>query len=151
MKQTGQKFLSYLILIVFGWVVYREVVGPFFFGATPPAAAKQTELTLQNAERMFRELGGKPGDKPVVVFVTAWCPVCRALEQALQKLAVPYARGDVEQNRTAAMYYQVLTRGRSNGVPLTVVGTRVFLGYDLAGIMATLQSLPAAAEDAQKA
>ena len=138
MREIGSKFVSFLVVILFGWVVFREFIGP-------PAARQglktgsTEQLTLANSERIFLELGGTPGAVPVVVFVTDWCSVCRALEETLRKLQVPFARADVEDNRRAAMYYQVLTRGQTSGVPVTLVGTKLFLGYDMNGIAAALR------------
>ena len=54
---------------------------------------------------------------------------------------IVYVRADVEQDRTAGVYYEALTQGRSNGVPLTLVGTKIFMGYDLNGITAAVKEL----------
>jgi glutaredoxin len=141
-KEVGHKIVAGLILITFSYVIYLEVLHPFF-AALPGSTASQVRYSLQESQRMFEELGGTPGGKPIVVFVTSWCPVCRALEHALKGFEVRYVRADIEKDQTAAVYYQVLTQGRSTGVPLTVVGTKVFVGYDVKGIMGALEVLPA--------
>lgn len=141
-KEIGHKIVAGVILIAFSYVIYLEVLRPFFAGL-PGSSVSQVRYSLQESQRMYEELGGIPGGKPIVVFVTSWCPVCRALEHALKGLQVQYVRADIENNKTALVYYQVLTQGRGNSVPLTVVGTSVFIGYDVQGIIRALEVLPA--------
>ena len=137
-KETGQKLLAAAVLTGFSYAGYQGILQPV---QAAPGQAVEVAYSAADASRMFCDLGGKPGEKPVVVFVTSWCPVCRALEQTLKSMNVPYARGEVEKDQTAALYYQVLTQGRGNGVPLTVVGTKSFIGYDIKGIKSALKEL----------
>lgn len=98
-------------------------------------------LSLAESQKMFSDLGGEVANPPVIVFVTSWCPMCRALEKELTGLAIPYLAVDVEENQRAQEYYRQLLAGRRGGVPLTVVGDTVVLGVRLQPIQAAYQRL----------
>jgi glutaredoxin len=83
-----------------------------------------------NVEQMFRDLGGVSGDVPVMVFTTSWCGVCRALQTALTKKGVRYLPVDIEASLKARSYYEsAIDNAPSHVVPLTVVGTKRFIGF----------------------
>ena len=63
----------------------------------------------------------------VEIFVTAWCPYCRALESFLSSYKVPYIKYDVEHDAKGIEVYQRLGAG---GVPLIRIdGKRVMRGF----------------------
>lgn len=112
----------------------------FFFmqassGSLSVDGAVPQVLTKEESQQMFEQLGGAAGAKPVTMFVTSWCPVCRGLEQELSKRGVDYITVDVEKSRDAALFYQKVTQGASNAVPVTVVGRDVVLGYNASAIL----------------
>ena len=83
---------------------------------------------------MFEQLGGLTGAKPVTMFVTSWCPVCTGLQNELNSLGVQYISVDVEKNRDAALYYAKILKGKTNAVPVTIVGPDVVLGGNASAI-----------------
>ena len=78
---------------------------------------------------------------PVTMFVTSWCPVCTALEKTFKNSNISYAKADVESNRDAMLHYQKLVRGRTAGVPATLVGDELFMGFDTANIVKAIKKL----------
>ena len=78
---------------------------------------------------MFHALGGEPGTPPVTVFLTGWCPYCRALEDDLKRAGVKYAHADIEKNDAAGRYFAEIARELGPGIPVTVVGEKVIQGY----------------------
>jgi len=103
-------------------------------GTLTTSVGTRQVLTKEQSQQMFEQLGGAVGAKPVTMFVTSWCPVCRGLEQELSKRGVNYITVDVEKNRDAALYYAKVTQGKTNAVPVTVVGPDVVRGYNAAAI-----------------
>lgn len=91
--------------------------------------------TIEDARKIYVELGGSPNDKPVVAFVTSWCHYCKSLEKFLKENKIPHVTADVEENEKAAYYFEELTKGRGPGVPKTLVGTHMVDGYNPNGIM----------------
>ena len=112
-------------------------VGIFYARASSGSlsvSGAEAMLTRQESQQMFETLGGLAGSKPVTMFVTSWCPVCRGLEQELEALGINYITVDVEKNRDAAMYYAKILQGKTNAVPVTIVGPDVVLGANAKAI-----------------
>jgi glutaredoxin len=63
----------------------------------------------------------------VVVYSTAWCPVCSRLRDCLQRAEVPFEERDVDASRQAEAEWSQLGGG---GVPVTIVGQRVVYGLN---------------------
>ncbi len=124
-----------------GMGIFGLCLGLMFFRALFSDSQIQSNLTLEQSKTMFQELGGAAEAKPVTVFMTSWCPTCRALEGDLARAGIPFIQVDVEKNQTAMLYYQRITQGQSSGVPLTVVGPSAVLGLDLAAIAKAYKSL----------
>ena len=61
----------------------------------------------------------------LVVYVTSWCPYCKALEAELKAHNIPYIRHDIEADSVAAEEYSRLGGG---GVPLVTVDGRLVDG-----------------------
>jgi glutaredoxin len=69
----------------------------------------------------------RPGnpDGRVIVYSTAWCPVCERLRLCLQRHRVPFEERDVERSARAEAEWDALG---GVGVPLTLAGQRVAHG-----------------------
>lgn len=91
--------------------------------------------TLEDAKKIFVELGGSPQDKPVIAFVTSWCPYCKSLETFLKENNIPYVHADIEKDAKAARYYEELTKYKEPGIPKTLVGTHMIDGFNPQGIL----------------
>lgn len=63
----------------------------------------------------------------VVVYVTEWCPYCRAAREYLDARDVPYTAIDIEASEEAHAAYR--DAGGTGGIPLIVVGQTVMRGY----------------------
>lgn len=71
----------------------------------------------------------------VQIFVVEWCPHCRELEGFLKKNHVQYTRFDIERDVEGRMKYKQLGGG---GVPLVLIGSQVFRGFDETEITSAL-------------
>ena len=91
-------------------------------------------FSLEESQQMYLELGGTAGTKPVTMFTTSWCGVCRGLEKALNAQGIQYLSVDVEKSRPAMLYYQRAVQGKSSAVPVTVIGPDVVMGYNTSAI-----------------
>ena len=67
------------------------------------------------------------GRKKVEIYVTSWCPYCRALEKDLTKRKIRFKRYDIERNNSAKRKFQQIAPG--GGVPVIVIGEQVIRGY----------------------
>jgi glutaredoxin len=140
MKDLGQKLLGVLILALFGFVIFKETIG---FGPSYASLRQVSNgISIADAENMHAELGGQRGQPPVVVFTTSWCGICRALEKGLNQLSLPFVAVDIEKDPSAMRYYQAVTRGKTTGVPVTVVGEQHFVGYQIREIVEAIVALP---------
>lgn len=141
LKRLGQRFLQLSIIGLFLYVAMLEMSGSGLGSGAALTEASGSVLDRAQAQQMFTQLGGSPDKLPVVMFATSWCGVCRALESELSRQGVEFLRVDIERDRNAAYYYERLTRGRSSGVPLTAVGEKVFLGFQLKSILRAVSDL----------
>lgn len=119
---------------VIGGTIFLLCLGLLFLRFLSVEPGLRSTLTVAESRQMFQELGGPPEAKPVTMFVTSWCSVCRALQQQLTAAGISFIHVDVETNREAMLYYQRVTQGQTSAVPVTVVGDRVVLGYNLSEI-----------------
>ena len=142
MKEILKKLFSASCVVIFAFIVYQEVIAPAVRAQS--GALSGTNLTLSESTKMFESFGGEKGEVPVTIFVTSWCSVCKALEATLQNAGVKYARADIENNRDALLYYQKAVQGQTSGVPVTAVGSDVFLGFDTPNIAKAIRALKAA-------
>lgn len=126
-----------LMLSVFVYVVLFKV-----FNINGDSFDISNRITLEESENIFREMGGVEGEKPLTVFVTNWCPSCKALESALKALKISYARAEIERDRSAALYYERVTQRRTSAIPVVLVGTKVFVGFQIEAILAARDEIP---------
>jgi len=63
----------------------------------------------------------------VEIFVTSWCPYCRALEGYLKSKGVPFRRYDIEHDSAGMVKYERLGGG---GVPIATIGATIIRGFD---------------------
>ena len=115
------KIFSYLSIVVFASLIHLEFFTPNV-NAQASQEASSKDISIEESNKIFNEFGGKKGEVPVTMFVTSWCPVCVALEKTFKNAKIDYAKADVESNRDAMLHYQKLVRGRTAGVPATLVG-----------------------------
>ncbi len=129
MGEFKDKLITGLIVCVCLGIFYAKASS----GSLSVSGA-EAMLTRQESQEMFEQLGGPVGEKPVTMFVTSWCPVCRGLEDELKSLGVKHIVVDVEKNRDAAVYYAKILKGKTNAVPVTIVGPDVVLGGNATAI-----------------
>ncbi len=123
-----QKLFTFVLTLACAGMVYMEI-------STDPSEQSNQSGEAKvvpglDGEQMFYDLGGELGATPVVLFVTPWCPVCRALKSELEQRGVSFLLADVEQSEKAYRYYKVVIEQAASGiVPITVVGSTRYLGY----------------------
>ena len=81
----------------------------------------------------------KKANPKVELFITSWCGYCRALEQQMKIMGIPYRRYDIEKDPAGRKIY--LSMGGDGSVPWTRVGTTVIPGYEPDGIYAAYKKL----------
>jgi len=135
-KTLLQKSSSLVIVLLFGFFVYGE------FLAFPEVAKGDSGIIpIERSRTINKALGGTNDTMPITVFVTSWCPLCKALESDLKKKGVDYVVVDIEKNKEGLNYYAQVTQGSTRGVPVAVVGEDVFVGYQEAAINASISKL----------
>ena len=109
---------------------------------TPPPPINKFDFQLErygkpkstpSPER--RSESPRAGSDKVEIYVTSWCPYCRALEQFLIKKRVRFKKNDIEASERARKAYEKLGGG---GVPITTIGSRVIRGFDEAELLQAL-------------
>ena len=66
-------------------------------------------------------------NKRVEVYVTSWCPYCKALEAFLKARDIPYTRYDIEHSSEGIKRYQAMG---ISGIPIIVIDGQVTKGFD---------------------
>jgi glutaredoxin-like YruB-family protein len=69
-------------------------------------------------------------DKKVIVFSTNWCAYCKQVKAYLASKDVAYVEQNIESDEAANREYLQYAGGQFRGVPLTVIGDEVLLGFD---------------------
>jgi glutaredoxin len=85
--------------------------------------------SIDDAKRIFSELGGPEGAKPIVMFTADWCSTCAALSEDLHEAGVSFIKADIEKDPDGERFYELILGRGGETVPLTMVGTRSYLGY----------------------
>ncbi len=146
-QNTGvtQKAFTVLLTLACAGMVYLEVSGDpaATLNQSGVYASEHVPVPGLDSEKMFHDLGGAYGDEPVVLFVTPWCGVCRALEAELKKRNLPFLIADVEKSKEAYRYYKIVIEQAPSGiVPITVVAGRRFLGFVPDEIEQAIKTIP---------
>ncbi|MDD1670063.1 MAG: glutathione S-transferase N-terminal domain-containing protein, partial [Methanomicrobiales archaeon] len=64
----------------------------------------------------------------VRVYTTKQCPYCRMVKAYLERRKIPFAEIDVSSDAKAAA--EMIELSGQNGVPVTVAGDRIIVGFD---------------------
>ncbi len=78
--------------------------------------------------------------KPIILFVTSWCGVCRSLEKKLKAEKLQFTVVDIEKDKNAEAFYLSLMGPKRGPIPVTLVGSQVFIGDQSRAIIATSRS-----------
>lgn len=98
-----------------------------------PVAAAPAAPTPVPPQRLSAD--GKP---EVVLYVTEWCPYCRAAREYMAAEDIPHRIVDIEKDTTGAQEYVAL--GGDGGIPLVAVGTNVMKGWSPEGARGMLDA-----------
>jgi len=63
----------------------------------------------------------------VIVLTTDWCPSCKQLKILLRDSDIRYTEMDVEKSWSGHWAFRAV---KAQGVPVTIVGSRVFYGFN---------------------
>jgi len=108
----------------------------------PLAGTETREVPIEISRQIASELGLGVDADPVVVFTTPYCPGCKALENFLNKKGIQYYKADIGQDPAARRGFEALVAGGwSGGVPQTLVGTKVIIGYKPREIFSSIKEL----------
>ena len=77
------------------------------------------------------------GEAGVTVYVTEWCPYCRATQEYLDARGVAYRAVDIESSEEA--YGEYAREGGTGSIPLIVVGEERMQGFQEAALEGLLQ------------
>lgn len=129
--------------LIAGGLIFATLMFFYFRVSSQPVRSANwfAEVTAQESERIFTDLGGKLGQKPIVVFETAWCSVCKAVRASMDKKLIPHIAVNIEDNEKARLHYMSLLAGRQGGVPLSLIGTKAVMGYRWANIEKAFKDL----------
>lgn len=110
--------------------VYRD---SDFDPAPPPAPAPPagSKKTANSEMRTTAPAPAKPAGKvrftgAIEMYVTDWCPSCKAAEKYISSKNYPVVKYDIEKDKSAQRRYQELG-GR--GVPLILIGSQRMSGF----------------------
>ena len=103
---------------------------------------KKAKTPSPRAEKLQR---AAPHEQPaattsrprVEIFVTSWCPYCRALEGFLASRGIAYTKYDIEKSPQARAAHARLGGG---GIPVTRIGSEVIRGFDKARLLEVLNT-----------
>jgi len=103
------------------------------FAPAPPAPVQQNRGSKlpKSEERVTTPAPAKPAAKvrfsgAIEMYVTDWCPSCKAAEKYIASKNYPVVKYDIEKDKNAQIRYKELG-GR--GVPLILVGSNRMSGF----------------------
>lgn len=67
------------------------------------------------------------GDEPVVMISASWCGYCKSLRENFKTWGVRYVELDIDKDPAGRRVYSL---AQARGVPVVLVGERIFHGYD---------------------
>lgn len=71
------------------------------------------------------------GDEPVVMMSASWCGPCKSMKADLQRRNVVFVELDIDREPKASLVMSML---RARGVPTTIIGEQLMVGYDASRI-----------------
>lgn len=74
----------------------------------------------------------------VTVYSTPWCAFCRTEKQWLESLGVSYESRDIEEDESAKEELLAKLGGHFQGVPTTIIGDEIIIGFDRPKLQAAL-------------
>jgi glutaredoxin len=128
--------------LALGYGIYKKVYAPQDAGGDqqqmgipgPSGAAPVLAMSPEASAGLAQLAPSK-----VVLFGTTWCPNCAHVRSLLSAQGVRYIELDVEQDQRAAAFQQ--ENMPVIGFPVTVIGSRIVMGYDEGQILASLKAL----------
>ena len=79
-------------------------------------------------------------DAKVILYSTPWCAFCKTEKQWLDSQGVSYTNKDIESDEEAKNELLDKLGGEFRGVPTTVIGDEVIVGFDRPKLQAALDS-----------
>lgn len=118
-KQPRFSSSRFFLLAVAIFVVFKTLTAQS--ATVPPDLNQKVRSQLLNAQNR----------EQTIVFVTSWCPACRALEEALKKSGAEYTKVDIEESAVGEKLFLELGKiDGGQGIPLSLVGNELFRGFD---------------------
>lgn len=117
------------LLILFSCLVFI-----FFQNKFISVASKEIDQKL-SSEILTLHPAPSIEQKVVIVFVTSWCGQCKSLIKELNKNGIIFELYDIEQDSQGQELYMKIMRSNSGPVPVTLVGSHVFVGNQAKAIM----------------
>ena len=74
----------------------------------------------------------------VTVYSTPWCAFCRTEKQWLESLGVSFVSRDIEEDESAKEELLDKLGGQFQGVPTTIIGDEIVIGFDRPKLQAAL-------------
>lgn len=74
----------------------------------------------------------------VTVYSTPWCAFCRTEKQWLESLGVSFISRDIEEDESAKEELLDKLGGQFQGVPTTIIGDKIVIGFDRPKLQAVL-------------
>lgn len=80
-----------------------------------------------------------PTNANVTVYSTPWCAFCRTEKQWLESLGVSFNSRDIEEDESAKDELLDKLGGQFQGVPTTIIGDEIIIGFDRPKLQAALE------------
>lgn len=77
-------------------------------------------------------------DAQVIIYSTPTCAFCRTEKQWLESLGVAYVSRDIEEDQGAQDELLAKLDGNFQGVPTTIIGEDIIIGFDRPKLQAAL-------------
>jgi glutaredoxin 3 len=107
-------------------VPLRASAGRVEMEGPPPGSPAEARAA---AARMAAANAPGPAALPVTVYVTSWCPHCKAALADLDRRGIQYTKRDIDADADAKAALRAKTGG--TGVPMLEVGNQIVRGYSV--------------------
>lgn len=105
---------------------WTDAQGVTHYSEEPPPSGKSDRLDLQLPPPGTNATPAYLTQKPVVIYTTTWCGVCRTAKQYFAQKGIAYTEYDVENSSKGKADYQ---RMQGKGVPIILVGEQRMNGF----------------------